>query len=131
MESTFPILFIIVILAFFYKIIQLNKERAEHKKSIEDAQLKYDTLYTQKKSSEVRTGQIAEKLAPLLNEFPKDAQEEDIISLGMPIDYLIFGPEYIDFVEVKSGKSKLSTKQKRIRDQVQQRLVRWKLVRIA
>jgi predicted Holliday junction resolvase-like endonuclease len=83
---------------------------------------------SQKKSSEVRLGHIAETLAPFLDQF--DFDPETCVFLGRPIDYISFGDDEITFIEVKSGQSQLNAKQRYIRDQVKAKLVTWKEVRI-
>ena len=83
---------------------------------------------SQKKSSEVRLGHIAETLAPFLDQFEFDP--ETCVFLGKPIDYISFGDDEITLIEVKSGKSQLNSKQRHIRDQVKAKLVSWKEVRI-
>lgn len=83
---------------------------------------------SQKKSSEVRLGHIAETLAPFLDQF--EFEPEECCFLGKPIDYVSFGEEEITFIEVKSGNSQLSTKQRRIRDQIKEGRIDWKEVRI-
>ena len=83
---------------------------------------------SQKKSSEVRLGHIAETLAPFLDQF--EFEPEECSFLGQPIDYVSFGQEEITFIEVKSGKSQLSSKQRKIRDQIIEGKVAWKEVRI-
>ena len=83
---------------------------------------------SQKKSSEVRLGHIAETLAPFLDQF--DFDPETCVFLGKPIDYISFGDDEITLIEVKSGKSQLNSKQRHIRDQVKAKLVSWKEVRI-
>ena len=50
--------------------------------------------------------------------------------MGQPIDYISFGDDEITFIEVKSGNSQLSQKQRHIRDLVKAKLVSWKEVRI-
>ena len=86
------------------------------------------TILSQKKSSEVRLGNIAEKLAPFLEHFPYDP--EDAIFAGQPIDYIVFDDAAVVFVEIKSGKSQLSTKQRKIRDLIKSKCVEWKEIRI-
>lgn len=86
------------------------------------------TILSQKKSSEVRLGHIAEKLAPFLDEFPYSP--EDAIFLGQPIDYIVFDDSSVVFLEIKTGKSKLSAKQRHIRDLIKNKYVEWKEVRI-
>ena len=85
-------------------------------------------LTSQKKSSEVRLGHIAETLAPFLDQFEFDP--ETCVFLGKPIDYISFGDDEITLIEVKSGKSQLNSRQRHIRDQVKAKLVSWKEVRI-
>ncbi len=85
-------------------------------------------IVSQKKSSEVRLGNIAETLAPFLDQF--NFNPEHCIFLGRPIDYISFGSKEITFIEVKSGKSQLNSKQRSIRDQVYNKQVAWKEIRI-
>ena len=73
-------------------------------------------ILSQKKSSEIRTGHIAEQLAPFLAGFKYDPR--NLKYLGQPIDYIVFGKDKITFIEVKSGKSHLSHNQKNIRQLV-------------
>ncbi len=83
---------------------------------------------SQKKSSEVRLGHIAETLAPFLDQF--EFEPEECCFLGRPIDYVSFGEEQVTFIEIKSGESQLSSKQRKIRDQIKEGKVFWKEVRI-
>lgn len=83
---------------------------------------------SQKKSSEVRLGSIAETLAPFLDQF--DFDPENCVFLGKPIDYISFADDEITFIEVKSGNSQLNSRQRHIRDQVKAKLISWKEVRI-
>lgn len=85
-------------------------------------------IVSQKKSSEVRLGNIAETLAPFLDQF--NFKPERCIFLGRPIDYISFGSREITFIEIKSGKSQLNSKQRSIRDQVHNKQVAWKEIRI-
>ena len=89
---------------------------------------KLKKLTHQKKSSEVRLGHIAETLAPFLDQF--DFEPEQCSFLGQPIDYISFGEDEITFIEVKSGKSQLNSKQRHIRDLVKNKFVSWKEIRI-
>lgn len=85
-------------------------------------------VVSQKKSSEVRLGGIAETLAPFLDQFEFDP--ENCTFLGKPIDYISFADDEITFIEVKSGNSQLNKKQRHIRDQVKAKLINWKEIRI-
>tara|TARA_R110000824_G_scaffold339752_4_gene526277 strand:- start:303 stop:914 length:612 start_codon:yes stop_codon:yes gene_type:complete len=93
----------------------------------EESESRKKTL-SQKKSSEVRLGHIAEKLAPFLDDFTFNP--EDATFLGQPIDYIVFEEEVITFVEIKSGNSQLSPKQRHIRDLIKNNCVAWKEIRI-
>jgi len=84
--------------------------------SIRFQEEQYGKLLGQKKSSEVRTGKIAEQISPFLDDYPLEAKTARFI--GDPIDFVHFDEDKVTFVEVKSGKSQLSTKQRRIRDMV-------------
>ena len=85
-------------------------------------------LLSQKKSSEVRLGHIAEKLAPFLDQF--DFEPENCIFLGQPLDYISFDEDMITFIEIKSGNSQLNARQRQIRDLVKAKHVSWKEIRI-
>lgn len=85
-------------------------------------------LFSQKKSTEVRTGHIVEKFAPFLNEFPHDPSSATF--LGQPIDYIIFGEDGVTFSEIKSGNAQLSKKQRLIRDHIKEGRVFWEEIRI-
>tara|TARA_Y100000361_G_C11159602_1_gene346305 strand:+ start:2408 stop:2998 length:591 start_codon:yes stop_codon:yes gene_type:complete len=85
-------------------------------------------VVSQKKSSEVRLGNIAETLAPFLDQFEFDP--ENCTFLGKPVDYISFGDEEITIIEVKSGKSQLNSRQRQIRNQIRDGLVSWKEIRI-
>jgi predicted Holliday junction resolvase-like endonuclease len=93
-----------------------------------DLILENKKILSQKKSSEVITGQIAETLAPFLSDFKYNPQ--NAIFLGQPIDYLVFEKNEIVFVEIKSGNSTLSKKQRNIRDLIKNNKISWKEIRI-
>lgn len=107
---------------------KLLKDFADLEKQLLDETEARKKVTSQKKSSEVRLGHIAETLAPFLDQF--DFEPEQCNFLGKPIDYISFGEDEITFIEVKSGKSQLNANQRRIRDQVKAKSVVWKEVRI-
>ncbi len=89
---------------------------------------KYTKLYSQKKQSEVRLGQIAEQIAPFLDHFPYNPKAAQF--LGNPIDYIVFEEDEVIFVEVKSGNSRLTKKQRLIKDNIENGRVKFKEIRI-
>ena len=82
-----------------------------------------------KKSREILTGQFSEQLAPYMPNFPYSPTECKF--LGKPIDFIVFKgldskePVEVIFVEVKSGESKLSTVERKLRDVVRNKKVKW------
>jgi len=88
----------------------------------------YRKLLSQKKSSEVRTGKIAEQISPFLADYPLPPSTARFI--GDPIDFVHFDEDKVTFVEVKSGKSQLSTKQRRIRDMIKDGKVDFVIYRV-
>jgi predicted Holliday junction resolvase-like endonuclease len=82
-----------------------------------------------KKSRAVLGGQFSEQVAPFLPDFPFSPTECRF--LGRPVDFLVFkGADEKDinevvFVEVKSGKSKLSSSEKKLRETIEKKRVRW------
>ena len=99
------------------KLDELSNARVDSKK-----------LLGQKKSSEIRTGQIAETLAPFLDTFPYNPKQAHF--LGNPIDYIVFADNEVAFVEIKSGKSRLTQGQQHIRNLIKAGKVVWKELRI-
>lgn len=115
--------------------LELDSREKDLLKQLEQSQTKLQEetearkkVVSQKKSSEVRLGHIAETLAPFLDQF--EFEPENCTFLGKPIDYISFGDDEITFIEVKSGNSQLNSKQRHIRDQIRAKLVSWKEIRI-
>ncbi len=88
----------------------------------------FEKLLHQKKSSEVRVGQLSEQVVSLIDGFDYDSKQMRFI--GSPIDYVVFGEDMITFLEVKSGGSQLSAKQRHLRELVNSGKVEWKTVRL-
>lgn len=110
---------------------QLSEANTDkHRKVAEFSQLeeKHKKVVGQKKSSEVRLGQISENIIPFLEDFPYDSK--NIRGLFNPIDLLCFEKDAIVFVELKSGGSKLSPKQKNIKELVEENKVRFETWRL-
>ncbi len=86
------------------------------------------------RSARVLSGKTLEKLVPFLDNFPYDPH--DIRWLGDPIDLIIFDgyssdkPDQIVFCEVKSGESKLTKGQNKIKELVENKKVGWKEIKI-
>ena len=89
---------------------------------------KYNKLLGQKKSSEVKLGQIAEQLFPLLDAWPYDPK--NFRFTGSPVDGVSFEEDKIVFVEAKSGGSRLSKKQNHIKQLVAEGKVEFVVIRV-
>lgn len=98
--------------------------KSEH----DELQTKLAKHVSERKSKEVRLGAIAETLTPFLNGFPYNPK--NLRALGSPIDYIAFEEDEIVLLEVKSGDSTLSKKQKDIRKMVEEGKVRFETHRI-
>ena len=110
------------------KEAELLKNLAAVEQNLEEETETRKKVVSQKKSSEVRLGHIAETLAPFLDQF--DFDPENCMFLGRPIDYISFEDEVVTLIEVKSGKSQLNSKQRHIRDLIKNKQVAWKEIRI-
>lgn len=110
------------------ELYRAQSEAQTYKQHFEHSQQKYDKLLGQKKSSEVKTGQIVEQLVGFLDEFPYP--DDEIKAMYQPVDLIVFRPDEIVFVEVKSGDSALSEKQRKIRDLINEKKVRFETHRV-
>ena len=83
-----------------------------------------------KRSNAVKGGQLAEQLAPYLPNFP--CNPADAHFLGQPVDYIAFSglcekgtADEILLIEVKTGTSQLSSREKGIRQAVEEGKIRY------
>jgi predicted Holliday junction resolvase-like endonuclease len=108
-----------------------------------DAKLRFDQWLEQKekeiredaiaKSQAVTMGKVTEHFIPFLPEF--DYNPQDARFIGSPVDFVVFDGlsegdlRQVVFMEVKSGKAALSTRERWIRDAVREGRVLWQQVR--
>ena len=120
--------FLLVLIVFLLTllIIQFFRNQCDKKKLRKDAV---------KRSKAVINGQVTEQIAPFLPDFP--ANPSDARFIGKPVDFIVFSGlsenEKIDeilFVEVKTGKSLLSEREKEVKKAIEQRKVRYVEYRI-
>lgn len=90
----------------------------------------FDTLRHQKISADVKMGQKSEQLAGLMQDFPVPLHT--LKFLGAPIDYVSIDLEksLITFIEVKTGVSRLSETQKKIRKIIKDKNVEFREYRM-
>jgi predicted Holliday junction resolvase-like endonuclease len=82
------------------------------------------------RSRSVVSGKVQEHLAPLFPEFLGQFSPREARFIGTPIDYIVFdglddGECEIALVEVKTGRSQLSQRERRVRRAVEAGRVRW------
>lgn len=86
------------------------------------------------KSRAVLGGQFSEQLAPYLPNF--NYLPTECKFLGKPVDFVVFKGmdekkiDEIVFVEVKSGKSKLNSQEKNLKDAIEKKKVRFEEYRV-
>ena len=86
------------------------------------------------KSRATLGGLFSEQLAPYLPDFPYSPSEVRFI--GKPIDFLVFkgadskNIDEVIFVEVKSGKAKINSHEKNLKNAIDNKKVRWEEYRI-
>ncbi len=97
-----------------FEIRQLQEDNERHVIQDEILQEKYDKELHFRKSSEVRLGKIGENLAPFLDGWPWVPRQFRF--LGNPVDGIQFNDDEIIFVEIKTGKAKLSKSQKNTKE---------------
>jgi predicted Holliday junction resolvase-like endonuclease len=80
-------------------------------------------------SIRVKHGQTWETFLPLMETFERTiGPKENAVFLGQPLDLIYFNDDEVIFVEVKTGNSRLSSKQRHIRNLIKDRKVRWEEV---
>jgi len=96
-----------------------------------EANIRADAI---RRSSAVVSGKVSEHLAPYMAGFPYNPK--DARFLGTPIDFLVFDGISDDdlrevvFLEIKTGGSNLTTRERRVRDAVVTGRVSWKEFRV-
>lgn len=106
--------------------VQLQQWRQEN-----EEQIRKDAV---EKSRAVIVGKVTEHLVPFFPDFrhnPKDAR-----FIGTPVDFVVFDGldagevRKITFVEVKTGGSALSTRERQIRNVIKHQFVEWEELRV-
>ena len=107
---------IILILLF---VISLLIRRIHTEKSRQlSLQKDYQSLY-------IKHGKAWEHFVPFTPNFERIASKENFRFMGSPIDGIAFDDNAIKFIEIKTGKSQLNKKQKKIKQQVKDQKVEW------
>ena len=131
-----PILLCILLIAICALAFFLGHEAGVfHCRISEKSRIKAERSDAIKKSRAVIGGQVSEQLAPFLPDFPCSAG--DVRFVGKPVDFVGFvgasegkSISEVLFIEVKSGKAKLSERELQIKNAVESGQVRYVEYRI-
>lgn len=105
------------------------KYNKKNKEKINELQSKVKTLSSEKRSLETLYGFAVENLTPYLEDM-KDYDPKKLRQMGQPIDFIYWGEDGVEFIEIKSGGARLSASQRKIRDQIKDGKVTFKEVRV-
>ena len=103
-----------------------NSDLRKRNKELEEKNKK--TLH-QRKSSEVRLGKIGENMAPFFAEWPYDPN--NFRFLGNPVDGISFNEDEVIFIEIKTGKARLTNSQKSVKKLVKEGKVSFATFRVS
>ncbi|MEM2121289.1 MAG: Holliday junction resolvase-like protein [Candidatus Woesearchaeota archaeon] len=106
-------LFFLLFLSFYFNIILIKRILLISKK---------------KKSLSSKYGRITEQFFPFIENYPYDPTNFRFI--GSPIDGIQFNNDSIVFVEFKASNSKLSKREKEIKELVENKKVYFKVFRV-
>lgn len=110
------------------KVLELTAKMNELQTQLNDMTCKFEESRGKQISERVRLGQIGEQFAALHENFKYDRKETKAIL--QPVDFVCFEPDEVVFVDIKTGNAQLSTKQRKIRDNIRAGRVRFEVFRI-
>ena len=82
-----------------------------------------------RRSQSTRYGQISEQFLPLVEQYPYDPKQFRF--LGSPIDGIQFEEDKVVLVEFKAAGSRLSARQRRVRDLVREVKIEFQEIRVS
>jgi predicted Holliday junction resolvase-like endonuclease len=114
--------FILIIICITLVLILKNLKYKYNLQERSNENLKYDY-----KSMNIKHGKSFENLFPFMNNYPYEPRNFRFI--GDPIDGLSFEENKIVFMEFKTGSSRLSEKQKKIKELVENKKIEWREIK--
>ncbi len=113
--------------------LKYASDLSETKEQMQSAEkyMRYDAI---KRSKRTLLGKLWEQVSPYLPKFP--FRPTDMKFLGAPIDFVIFDGasendiKRVIFLEVKTGDSKLSTQERKLKSVIEKGKVSWKLFNV-
>lgn len=109
----------VLVCAIIFLLVRLYKFNRKFAKLV----LEKNNLAYQKRSSEVRLGKTVENIAPFFTEYPYDPG--NFRFLGSPVDGVSFNDDGIVFMEIKTGQSRLSRNQIKIKSLIKEGKVKF------
>jgi len=97
-------------------------------KARKKARREAERVENRKRSQSTRYGQLTERFAPWMDDWPFDP--EDFRPMGSPVDGVQFAEDGVYIVEIKAADSRLSQRQREIRDHVEAGRVGWLTFRV-
>lgn len=110
------------------KVLDLSNRLSSTELVLQDITKKFEEARGKQISERVRLGQVGENFAAFHDQFPYSRQNAK--ALFQPIDLICFEDDEIIFIDVKTGNSQLSTKQRKIRDNIREGNVRFEIHRL-
>ncbi len=127
-------LLVVALIVALLVIAWLLVYRARHKYT--DADLVEARKDSITRSRSVVSGKVQEHLAPLFPEFLSQFNPRDARFIGTPLDFVVFDGlddgdvRRVVFVEVKTGKATLASRERHVRDAVEAGRVEFQLMRL-
>ena len=134
MFELISLILLFVVIYLLYKNLEWKfkfEERVRKYIEEKEEEIRKDAI---ERSSKILSGKALEKLIPFLKNF--NHSPHDVRWIGDPIDLVVFdgssddNPQKITFVEIKSGKSELTEKQKKIKRIIKEGKVFWEEIKI-
>ncbi len=123
MEIGLVVLTVLLVVTFLLWRRAVARARARFEAGY-NAGLGFGREDSRQRSRSVNLGQVVEQLVPFMPDFPFDPKDAHF--LGNPVDYVVFAGlrednrvHEIVFVEVKSGSSRLTAREKSVRDAIE------------
>jgi predicted Holliday junction resolvase-like endonuclease len=128
----------LLVVAFFVALVViawLLVYRARHPHTRDDLEkARHDSVA---RSRSVVSGKVQEHLVPLFPEFLRQFNPRDARFLGTPLDFVVFDGldegdvRRVVFVEVKTGRSALASRERLCRDAIEAGRVEFQLLRLS
>ncbi len=137
MDEVLILLVIVLFAANFYLLYKNREWKMKFEQRVRELLEKKERAIREdaiSRSARTLSGKTLEKLVPFLEKFRHDPH--DVKWLGDPIDLVVFdgysqgNPEKITFLEVKSGESRLTSGQNKIKGLIDKKKVEWEEFRI-